>query len=70
VRHPAYIGMILVEMGTSLMLGSWLALIPGGVSAVLLVLRTGLEDRTLLTELAGYKEFSGKTRYRLIPRVW
>jgi protein-S-isoprenylcysteine O-methyltransferase Ste14 len=70
VRHPAYIGMILVELGTSLMLGSWLALIPGGVSAVLLILRTGLEDRTLFTDLPGYKEFSGKTRYRLIPRVW
>jgi protein-S-isoprenylcysteine O-methyltransferase Ste14 len=70
VRHPAYIGMICVELGTSVMLGSWLALIPGGVSAVLSILRTALEDRTLLTELAGYKEFAEKTRYRLIPGVW
>ena len=70
VRHPAYIGMIFVELGTSIMLGSWLVLIPGGVSAILLILRTGLEDRMLLTELAGYKKFAEKTRYRLIPRVW
>ena len=70
VRHPAYIGMICVELGTSVMLGSWLALIPGGVSAILLVLRTLLEDRILLMELAVYKEFAKKTRYRLIPGVW
>jgi protein-S-isoprenylcysteine O-methyltransferase Ste14 len=70
VRHPAYIGMILVELGTSFMLGSWLALIPGVISALLIILRTALEDRMLLTELAGYKEFAEKTRYRLIPGVW
>jgi protein-S-isoprenylcysteine O-methyltransferase Ste14 len=62
--------MILIEIGTSIMLGSWLALIPGVVSAILLILRTKLEDQTLLTELTGYKEFAGKTRYRLIPGVW
>ena len=70
VRHPAYTGMILIEIGTSIMLGSWLALIPGVVSAILLILRTKLEDQTLLTELTGYKEFAAKTRYRLIPGVW
>jgi protein-S-isoprenylcysteine O-methyltransferase Ste14 len=70
VRHPSYLGMISIELGTSIMLGSWLALIPGGVSAILLILRTILEDRTLLTELAGYKEFAGRIRYRLIPGVW
>jgi protein-S-isoprenylcysteine O-methyltransferase Ste14 len=70
VRHPAYIGMIFIELGTSVMLGSWLALIPGGISAVLLILRTMLEDRVLLTELAGYKEFAEKIHYRLVPGVW
>ncbi len=70
VRHPAYIGMICVKLGTSAMLGSWLALVPGGVSAALLILRTVLEDRTLLAELTGYKAFAEQTRYRLIPGVW
>ena len=69
-RHPSYIGMIVAELGTSAMLGSWLALIPGGVSAALIILRTVLEDRVLLAELAGYKEFAEKTRYRLVPGVW
>lgn len=70
VRHPAYIGMLVVELGTAVMLGSWWALIPGGISAVLMILRTALEDRVLLAELAGYAEFAEKTRYRLIPGVW
>jgi protein-S-isoprenylcysteine O-methyltransferase Ste14 len=70
VRHPSYIGMILAELGTSAMLGSWLALIPGGVSAALIILRTALEDRMLLAELGGYKEFAKKTRYRLVPGIW
>jgi len=70
VRHPSYIGMMLAELGTSAMLGSWLALIPGGISAALIILRTVLEDRILLAELAGYKEFAKNTRYRLVPGVW
>lgn len=70
VRHPAYIGMILTELGSSLMLGSWLALIPGVISALLFIVRTALEDRTLLAELNGYTEFAQKTRYRLLPGIW
>jgi protein-S-isoprenylcysteine O-methyltransferase Ste14 len=70
VRHPSYIGMIAVELGTSFMLGSWLALIPSGISVILFFLRTYLEDRTLLAELAGYKEYAGRTKFRLIPGVW
>jgi protein-S-isoprenylcysteine O-methyltransferase Ste14 len=70
VRHPSYIGMILVELATSVMLGSWLALIPGGISGVLFVVRTALEDRTLQAELPGYAEYTRKTKYRLVPGVW
>jgi protein-S-isoprenylcysteine O-methyltransferase Ste14 len=70
VRHPAYLGMLLVTVGMTLMLGSWVALIPGGVAASLYVIRTRLEDQTLLTDLVGYKAFAERTRYRLIPGVW
>lgn len=70
VRHPAYIGMILTELGSSLMLGCWLALIPGIISGLLYIVRTALEDRTLLAELNGYTEFAQKTRFRLLPGIW
>jgi len=70
VRHPAYIGTILFELATPLLLGSFWALIPGALSAVIFVVRTALEDRTLITELPGYREFTRQTRYRLIPGIW
>jgi protein-S-isoprenylcysteine O-methyltransferase Ste14 len=34
------------------------------------ILRTSLEDQTLQEELEGYKEFTQRTRYRLIPGIW
>jgi len=34
------------------------------------ILRTALEDRTLLDELPGYEEFAQRTRYRLVPGIW
>jgi protein-S-isoprenylcysteine O-methyltransferase Ste14 len=52
------------------MLGSLWALIPGGLSAVLMIVRTALEDKMLLNELDGYREYAGRVRYRLIPGIW
>ncbi len=70
VRHPGYVGWILINIGTPLMFGSWWALIPGGLSAALMAVRTALEDRTLQAELPGYKEYAAQVRYRLLPGVW
>jgi len=70
VRHPAYIGTILFELMIPLVLGSWWTLVPGGMVAILMVVRTSLEDRMLQKELPGYKAFTQETRYRLIPGIW
>ena len=32
--------------------------------------RTGLEDKFLHKELAGYSEYAAKVRYRLLPGIW
>ena len=53
VRHPAYVGAILYELAVPVLLASWWAGIPSGVNALLLILRTALEDRTLQAELSG-----------------
>jgi protein-S-isoprenylcysteine O-methyltransferase Ste14 len=37
---------------------------------LLLVLRTALEDRTLMRELPGYADYARRTRYRLVPFLW
>lgn len=70
VRHPGYVGTILFELAAPVMLGSWWALIPGGLSALLIVVRTALEDKTLQEELDGYKEYTQRVRYRLLPGIW
>ena len=70
VRHPAYIGAILYELAVPVLLASWWAMIPSGLAAILLILRTALEDRTLQTELAGYGEYAHRVRYRLVPGIW
>jgi len=70
VRHPGYLGAMLSQSATALLLGSSWAIIPSLGSAAAYVLRTYLEDRTLLQELPGYPEFAAVTRYRLFPGVW
>ncbi|MDE3090371.1 MAG: isoprenylcysteine carboxylmethyltransferase family protein, partial [Chloroflexota bacterium] len=70
VRHPAYIGMILFELAMGILLASWWALIAGGVCAILLILRTALEDHTLQAELTGYVDYARQVRYRLLPGIW
>lgn len=69
-RHPGYVGGILHAMGMALALGSVWALIPAGVASTVLVVRTRWEDQTLQDELAGYKEYASRVRYKLIPGVW
>ena len=70
MRHPGYVGGILFQLGTPFLLGTLWALIPAGLAALLLVVRTALEDRTLLNELDGYREYAQQTRCRLLPGVW
>ena len=70
VRHPAYSGAILLVLASPLALGSWWALIPSAICALLMLVRTALEDKTLQAELPGYKEYAQRTRYRLLPSVW
>ena len=70
VRHPGYTGYILSNSATPLVLGSLWALIPAALSAVLLVMRTAREDRTLRDELPGYDAYTQETRYRLLPGIW
>jgi protein-S-isoprenylcysteine O-methyltransferase Ste14 len=70
VRHPAYAGGVLAEVSTPILLGSWWALIPGMLDASLMIVRTGLEDRTLQAELPGYREYAQSVPNRLVPRVW
>jgi protein-S-isoprenylcysteine O-methyltransferase Ste14 len=70
VRHPGYAGNILPLPGIVLALGSVWTLIPAAVALIIAVIRTTLEDRTLQKELPGYREYTAKVKYRLIPFIW
>ena len=70
VRHPGYVGFVLQSISVSFLLGSLWALISGTTAAVLMVIRTSLEDRMLQAELPGYQDYVQKVRYRLVPGIW
>jgi protein-S-isoprenylcysteine O-methyltransferase Ste14 len=70
VRHPMYVGIILLFPCMALFLGSWWAWVPAMLIAMLMVIRAALEDRTLQAELPGYAEYARQVRYRLLPGVW
>jgi len=70
VRHPMYLAVLILYAFSPLALGSFWAMIPIPLLAVLLVVRIKGEEKELLENLAGYKEYVMKTKYRLIPRIW
>lgn len=70
VRHPGYAGALLVYLATPFFLDSQWALLPALFIAIVLVIRTSLEDRTLQDELPGYRDYAGQVHYRLLPGVW
>ena len=70
VRHPMYGSRIVLMLGAALTLGSWIALLPAALIALLLVLRTSLEDRMLTTELPGYRTYAKHVPGRLVPGLW
>ncbi|ORB83477.1 hypothetical protein B1987_06800 [Mycobacterium kansasii] len=70
VRHPMYVGNVILMVGMPLALGSlWglLGVVPG---VLMLVFRILDEEKALAVELDGYREYMRRVRYRLLPHVW
>jgi protein-S-isoprenylcysteine O-methyltransferase Ste14 len=70
VRHPGYAGNILALFGVVLALNSVWTLIPATVASIIALIRTALEDQTLMEELPGYRDYARRVRYRLIPWIY
>lgn len=70
VRHPGYTGVALLYAVSPMFLGSWWGLIPAALLTAAFIFRTAKEDQTLIQELPGYREYSRRVRYRLLPGVW
>jgi protein-S-isoprenylcysteine O-methyltransferase Ste14 len=70
VRHPMYLGSLIMVAGIPLALGSYwglLGIIPG---LVVLAYRIVDEEKMLRQELNGYVEYTQKVHSRLVPYVW
>lgn len=70
VRHPMYLGAILMFIGAPLLLGSYYGLFAGLALTILLMARIIGEEIMLVQKLEGYREYTQSVRYRLIPFLW
>lgn len=70
VRHPMYVGSLIMFVGIPLALDSYWALVTLVPAFAVLALRIDDEEKMLRQELAGYDEYTHKVHYRLVPGVW
>ena len=70
VRHPMYIGALVMLVGVPLALGSLWGLLTIVPMVFVLVIRLLDEERFLAKNLAGYSEYQSKVRYHLVPLIW
>ena len=69
-RHPLYLGYLLLMIGGPLLLGSIVGFAFGLMGIMAIVIRIIGEEKMLLHELEGYKEYREKVKYKLIPFIW
>jgi protein-S-isoprenylcysteine O-methyltransferase Ste14 len=71
VRHPMYLGAIILYAFTPLALGSYWAVLPMWlIIPIITILPIPNEEEVLKRELPGYEEYMQKVKYRLVPGVW
>jgi len=70
VRHPMYIGALILLFGVPLSLGSWWGLFTIIPFTIVLVFRLLDEERFLIKNLPGYTAYQQKVKYRLVPFIW
>ena len=70
VRHPMYSGVSVMYIFSPLALGSYWAMIPTILLPIFFGIRIRNEEKILLKELEGYREYTEKVKYRMIPGIW
>lgn len=70
VRHPMYLGAILMLLGAPMLLGSCYGILTGIAFTLLLAARIRGEEAMLVRELEGYDDYMLRVRYRLVPCLW
>lgn len=70
VRHPMYLGALIMMIGMPPALDSLWGLVVVGVALPVLAARILDEEKMLHQELPGYPDYASRVRKRLVPGVW
>lgn len=70
VRHPMYVGGLILLLAIPLALGSAWALLLFLPAIPILIWRIVDEERFLDTHLEGYSDYCGRVKYRLVPKIY
>ena len=70
VRHPMYSATVLMFLSMPLVLGSLPSFVIMLAYIPIIVKRISNEEKILMSELYGYKEYCNRVKYRLIPFVY
>ena len=70
VRHPMYSATVLMFLSMPLVLGSLPSFVIMLAYIPIIVKRISNEEKVLMNELCGYKEYCNRVKYRLIPFVY
>lgn len=70
IRHPAYASAMLTSLSFPLFFQTPFVLFTSITIAILLIIRTHLEDSYLAKNLKGYEEYQTRVRFRILVGVW
>jgi protein-S-isoprenylcysteine O-methyltransferase Ste14 len=70
VRHPMYLGNIIMVIFLPLALGFYWALALSVELVIIMTARILDEEKLIIAKLPGYSDYCKKVKYRLIPFVW
>lgn len=70
VRHPMYLGAVLLFIGTPMLFGSKYGILLGVLMSFIVAARIVGEEKMLVLELKGYSDYKKNVKNRLIPYIW
>ena len=70
MRHPMYLGALLMFVGAPLLLGSRVGLALGFIMTIMVGFRATGEEKMLMKEFGEYGEYKKRVKFRFIPYIW
>ena len=70
IRHPMYLGVLLLMFGVALVLGSWFSLVVALALIPFFFAKARHEEALLATRYENYREYTQRVRSRFVPWVF